>query len=312
MSNFSLTQRAKLWCLNLPRQFNHWYHSGFGRHDFNPNGIDIMSEDWDNLLILDACRYDTFSEVSNLPGTLNRQISRSSTTQEFLRANLGKRDLRDTVYVTATPAIHATENVEPEFHAVIDVWQDHWDSELRVVPPEPVTAAEIAANERYPRKRLLVHYLQPHYPFIGSTGRKYFDNEAVDNPTDKNENEINAKFWDTVGTEINDVSEEIVRKAYRENIELTLPHINNFFDSVDGRTVVTANHGEMLNDRASPIPYRLYGHPPGLYTPELVEIPWHVYSRGSRRKVTAADSTIDDTEINSKVVKDRLRDLAYT
>ena len=31
----------------------------------NPKGIDILSADWDNLIILDACRFDTFEEVAS-------------------------------------------------------------------------------------------------------------------------------------------------------------------------------------------------------------------------------------------------------
>jgi hypothetical protein len=42
METLPLRKRAKLWLLNFPRRLNRWYHSGFGRHQFNPEGIDVM------------------------------------------------------------------------------------------------------------------------------------------------------------------------------------------------------------------------------------------------------------------------------
>jgi len=77
-----------------------------------------------------------------------------------------------------------------------------------------------------------------------------------------------------------------------------------------GKTIVTADHGNMVGERAFPIPFREWGHPRGVYTPELVDVPWLVYERGppddqrgdSRRSRRIAD---DD------VVVERLRDLGY-
>lgn len=309
MSSLPLTKRASLALSKFPLRFNRWYHSGFGRHSFNPNGIDVMAEDWDNLIILDACRYDTFSTVSDLPGTLKRRESRASTTDEFMQANFAERDFRDTVYVTASPSVYVTEGVDPKFHLIVNLWEDEWDPEVRTVRPETVTNRAIEVHKQYPNKRLLVHYLQPHYPFIGPTGRKHFDYTAIDDPSGER-TELDKKFWDTVGTQINNVPEHIVREAYRENLEVTLPYVRELLDTVDGRTIITADHGEMLNDRASPIPYRVYGHPAGLYTPELVEVPWHVYTSGSRRHIVAGERAAD-VDADKEIVEERLRDLGY-
>jgi hypothetical protein len=309
MSSLPLTKRAKLRLSQYPLRLNRWYHSRFGRAEFNPDGTGVMDEDWDTLVILDACRYDTFAALSDLPGDLERRETRGSTTDEFMRANFGTGDFRDTVYVTASPSVHVTEGVAPQFHAIVSLWNDEWDPDLRTVRPEVVTAAAIEANERHPEKRLLVHYLQPHYPFIGPTGREHFDYTAIDDP-ESEESELDEKFWDTVGTRINDVPERIVREAYRENLEVTLPHVRELLETVDGLTVVTADHGEMLNDRAFPIPNRLYGHPAGLYTPELVEVPWHTYRNGSRRRIVAGDRAAD-VDADAETVRERLQDLGY-
>lgn len=56
----------------------------------NASGVNIIDADWDQLLILDACRYDIFSEhAGELPGTLSRRESKASATRQFLEANFG-------------------------------------------------------------------------------------------------------------------------------------------------------------------------------------------------------------------------------
>jgi hypothetical protein len=107
------------------REVNRLYHRRLNGRDYNTDGVDIFAEDWDVLAILDACRYDLFAERVDLPGQLEARESRGSSTVEFLRGNVDGRDLLDTVYVTANPKLaeHA-EEIEAQFHAVVDVWRD--------------------------------------------------------------------------------------------------------------------------------------------------------------------------------------------
>jgi hypothetical protein len=42
-----------------------------------------MQEDWDNLIILDACRYGAFERNNTIPGALEYRFSRGSMTGEF-------------------------------------------------------------------------------------------------------------------------------------------------------------------------------------------------------------------------------------
>ena len=37
-------------------------------------GVHIMREDWDNLIILDACRYDMFEKVNSIKGIINNNL----------------------------------------------------------------------------------------------------------------------------------------------------------------------------------------------------------------------------------------------
>lgn len=268
---------------------------------YNENGVDIFERDWDNLLILDACRYDLFDEAVDLPGTTEAVQSRGSATFEFLRGNFDGRDLLDTVYVTASPMLHRhRDEISVQFHDVVNVWRDEgWNDRYRTVLPETVADATIDAAEQYPNKRLLVHFIQPHYPFIGPTGRDHFDLDRLDFQ------------WKEITTGDLDIPPAVVRRAYEENLEEALPSVERLLFGLDGKTVVTADHGQMFGERLFPIPIREYGHPSGLYTEELVKVPWHVFDRGRRREITtAAPETSPDGE-DDDLARERLQELGY-
>ena len=197
--------------------------------------------------------------------------------------------------------IYDVDPINVSFHKQIDVWQDHWHDEHRTVMPEVVTEAAIDAAERYPDKRLIVHYLQPHAPYVGPTGIERLPTEYLN-------------FWEAFRDGKFDVSLETAKQAYRENLELVLPHVSELLSEFEGRTVVTADHGELLGERDSPIPIRRFGHPSHTDLPALVEVPWFVSESGARRDIVAAppEAGEEDADLDSEVVKNRLRDLGYT
>lgn len=252
------------------RELNKYYYRMRGPDE---DAVDMLEADWDNLIILDACRYDTFAERADLPGELESRTTRSSSTIDFMHRYVDGADLRDTVYVTANPQLHrqGQKGVDADIHEVVDLTQaDYWDDEFRTVRPETVADATLEAHREHPDKRLMVHYIQPHYPFIGETGREHFDLDSLD-------------FWNRVVSGEIDVSDEVLLEAYEENLDLALPSVERLLEELDGKSVVTADHGQMFGERASPIPMRDYGHPTELFTPELVTVPWHVHRSGDRR-----------------------------
>jgi hypothetical protein len=50
-----------------------------------------MEQDWDVLIILDACRYDIFSETVDIDGELTAINSRGSHSEEFCTAHFESR-----------------------------------------------------------------------------------------------------------------------------------------------------------------------------------------------------------------------------
>lgn len=293
----------------VAQEFNRLYHRRLRSWSYNRAGVDVFGRDWDSLLILDACRYDLFERVSDLPGELEAVTSRGSATKEFLRGNLHGREFLDTVYVTASPMLYRLrDSVDTRFHAVVNVWKENgWNEEYRTVMPKTVTDAALSARDRYPNKRLLVHYLQPHYPFIGPIGREHFDLDRLDFE------------WDALLRGDLNVSNEVIWRAYEENLELVLPEVERFLRESAGKTVVTADHGQMFGGRSSPLPMREYGHPLGVYTDELVRVPWLTVRHGDRPSIEAGtpedgreDGERGDGERRDEdLARERLQELGY-
>jgi hypothetical protein len=289
----------------LARKLNQFAHSRFGRWEYNRNGIDIFERDWDNLLLLDALRVDMLDdELFGEP--VETVESRGSGTIEFLRGNVGDRDLTDTVYVTANPQLYRNrDQFDPEFHDVINVWmEDGWDDEYGTVLPETMYERTLEAAEQYPNKRLLVHFIQPHYPFLSSEsgyGHGQMEGESE-----------GFQLWMQVVTgEIGADEIEDVIRDYEENLAVVLPYIEDLLSELGGKTVVTSDHGNLLGERTSPIPVRDWGHPLSLYAEELVSVPWVTFENGERREIVAEVLEKESSQTTDEVVTERLEQLGY-
>jgi hypothetical protein len=47
-----------------------FFHRQAGLRSENTAGIDVFDEDWDTLVVFDACRYDVFEPTSQINGSL--------------------------------------------------------------------------------------------------------------------------------------------------------------------------------------------------------------------------------------------------
>ncbi|WP_199712282.1 MULTISPECIES: hypothetical protein [unclassified Halorubrum] len=301
-----------------------WWRKRFLTHvvgryyELNPPRADpLFDQDWDNVLLLDACRYDLFADVlgdHDLPGTPGKRRSLGSATPEYIRKNFEGKQFHDTVYVTANPYVN-TKLPNDTFHHVVPVWKNGWDNDLKTVPPEAMRDAALEAAERFPNKRLIVHFNQPHVPFIGEVrldGRKVsaIREKALGNERPDPRNRIPTAF-DQLAS--GDRSYEEVHAAYRSNLVRAMPAVTELLDSLEGLTAVTSDHGNAMGERASPFPISVYGHPVGVLIPALTEVPWHTYQNSDRRRITAEEPTNESaSDIVNEDVESRLRQLGYT
>lgn len=286
---------------------------------------DFMAEDWDNLIILDACRYDIFEEVNTLDGELDYRISEGSTSWAFMEQNFVDRELHDTVYVTGNA--HTPKLDDDIFHAIEHVlveplsssgYHDFPENSYAMLP-EDILEAALDAYERFPEKRLIVHFMQPHTPYLGETGCKMYN--QVNNRKDDITVDIGGyagnikltvyQLMNNGAIEFNDAT---LRNAYVENLELVLNHVEELLEKIDGRTVITADHGECLGEK--PLYHertryngKLYGHIPEV-RPELRKVPWLVQDSETRRKVVSEDP-IGRDEVDEDQVQQQLKALGY-
>lgn len=261
------------------------------------DGIDIPSADWDTLIILDACRADLFESVANLDrfNTYKEVISKESSTDEWLNQNFA--DHNDIVYVAGMgqPSKHKPKS----FVELIEPWRD--DDYGSSKDPEIVTEAAIKAHKKYPNKRIIVHYLQPHTPFINNPELIYSsDSSSVyeDEPD---------TVWEALGQGL--VKQQDVWQAYQENLERVLPEVYRLLGDITGRVVVSADHGNLFGERTFPVPVKVHGHPPGIRNKSLVTVPWAV-SEGNRRTIHRG-STESTSEASSREIQEQLRSLGY-
>jgi hypothetical protein len=276
-------------------------------------GIDVMDRDWDNLIILDACRFDYLNEENTISGELRPVTSRGSTSYEFIKNCFMGRELHDTVYVTANPYVE--ELSDDTFYTVENLLINRWDEDLGTVRPNAVVDAAADAHERYPNKKLIVHFMQPHQPYLGPTAREIRDRVGIDGGyyryqcVDTTDTNVPSRSW--FGSVIRgDISHEELGEVYRENLNLALNSAEDLLTRIDGKSVVTADHGELLGERLGRWSHRSYGHTPHCYAPELRVVPW-LETEGSDRRRIVAEDPIGFESLDQERVDDRLRALGY-
>ncbi len=248
----------------------HWWKRELWRYIFEfyykqlrvNNGIYIVDENWDNLIILDACRYDVLAEV--MGRNIEYRISRGSTTLEWVRENFINDMHNDIVYLTANPWVSRV--VGNLFHKTISVWQDGWDEELGTVHPKTTTEYAKEAAKRYPEKRLIIHYMQPHAPYI-------VKNDLPKRP-----------MPDLAKGKLNPLD---VWAVYKKSLEATLPYVYELIENLQGRTVISSDHGELFGTKV--LFFTFVGHQWGLRVPELVKVPWVVFN-SERHTTSSKDS----------------------
>lgn len=233
------------------------------------NGIKVMEYEWDVLIILDACRYDTFRELNTINGELFLVKTAETNTRGWVKANFGKYEKeKDTIYISGNPVIsnHMIKKVigYNPFYYIEDVWKYNWDSEIRTIYPRDMTkiAKEIISKSNFSDKRFIIHYIQPHQPFIK-------DPELCKTPEKGDVKKL--PYINNVYRLMRDgkVSEKRVIRAYKNNLESVLKEVAELANFLtEKKLVITSDHGECHGE------WGIYGHPSGVYINSLTEVPW--------------------------------------
>lgn len=211
---------------------------------------DLFERNWEHLIIIDACRNDLFKQVcAENSGT---EISVGSSTLEYISKTFSKGGFEDIVYVSGNPHFHSSQfenltgrDLETVFHTVFHTYESKWDRDYNTVMPESVITDAKTAVKLFPDKRKVIHFMQPHYPFVDSELSKEGINSRLDNEGDS--------VWRRA--ERGEYTQEEVWEAYKSNLEFVLPKAISLAEDLEGKTLVTSDHGNLVGENS------LYGHP---------------------------------------------------
>jgi len=303
------------------------------------------------LIVLDACRYDYFEEIHGnyFNGDLHRAWSPENRTPYWVPTVWNEK--YDITYISASPWLddHSYEDRETEFrpsehfNKIINVWKTDWNSDFGTVPPEAVTESSLTHLSESRPARTIIHYLQPHRPYIGDEKLlpwkvKTKDlklNEGVDfqlSKTDKNDNYVTGERLyqngitklelDEAGipvesyglhkrAENDDINHKRLDQAYRDNLVRVLISVNKLVSYINCPVVITADHGDHLGGHLDELPQ--YSHP-NVTHPVLREVPWFEIDDNSRGTNQISDynkeASTSDSSGHSKV-NERLAALGY-
>lgn len=282
----------------LNKEYNYRFNNS------KSDAIKVFEEDWDNLIILDGCRYDLFIEAFNQSlYDVEKKISGGSTTMEFLEFNVSECLLDDVVWVSANPWV---SDYTDSIFKVIHVWNKGWNEEYETVMPETMFKYGLNAANEYTDKRIIIHFMQPHFPFLGETSEKLPDHRSITGGGKISTND-DPTVWDHLDKD--NVKKDIIWKCYKENLDIVLPYAQKLIDNLEGRTVLTSDHGNSLGDRGHPIPISIYGHKSTYRIPSLIDVPW-VISEGGRRSIRS-EKIQDVNNGDFENVQERLTKLGY-
>jgi hypothetical protein len=281
------------------------------RWHFDKSGVPILDEDWDTLIIFDCGRYDVFSELIDLSGHLTMKQSLASVTASFVRRNFRAQQAHDLVYLSANPVVGTQENYL-DIHKLVGVWNDDKQSksgqenQRGLTDPQPVVEKSIELHQEYPNKRHIVHLLPPHVPHLLKDGQELSSDSPYRNYEAARAGEVDAST---------------MREVYTENFEYVLNAIQPLLDEIDGKIVLTADHGELLGEGVPRWMKLLhsrwgnqwhkydFGHYGDLDVPELVDVPWFELPTETRREIVSDPPVTNEYDTGN--IEDQLEALGY-
>ena len=284
-------------------------------------GTNVFSFDWDVLLVLDACRVDALRSVSeeySFLNTVDPIWSVGSTSKEWYVNTFSEKDVSDVAlvsgnawtehlfetkpnwkYWTATRGsawhnitaldkiLHRELPDSKDFKTYVPVIGNH-GGDIGTTPlPDEVTDAAIHTGRNTDFDRMIVHYMQPHEPYI-------HERTGNDLPS------IHKSPFQYLRSD--DATFEEVYEGYLGNLRAVLDSVERLQQNLDAATVaITADHGELFGE------WGMYTHPAAFPHPKLRKVPW-VTTEASDTGESSVEGlrTIPDVK-----TEDRLQDLGY-
>lgn len=193
-------------------------------------------------------------------------------------------------------------NAKNKFVEIKEPWITEWNPEHNTVTPQDLKNYVIGHKDEIEERKTIIHFIQPHRPFINNPDskisqwgtRKKLQNEEEESKGSESLIEFVFKktcviwkpifdrlskrhksiFRDTFGLGgryrrfYNKRGSENVEEFYEKDLELALREIAELIEELEGKIVITSDHGESWGENYE------YGHPIGSNNPVLLEVPW--------------------------------------
>lgn len=182
---------------------------------------------------------------------------------------------------------------------VFNIWKTGWDDDLRTVPPWSLATSFWNHHNTVERAdKTVLHYMQPHAPYLSrGKGQKLKQIQKGIRKQKEREDGCGGGALSSLGNTIRPKMEnilegiELAQKAglwleldpldlvkngtreaalelYEENLRIALEAVAELIPELDGRVVVTADHGEAFGEKG------VWEHHIETHIPPLMEVPW--------------------------------------
>ncbi|MDZ7730950.1 MAG: hypothetical protein U5K37_08625 [Natrialbaceae archaeon] len=218
------------------------------------SATNIYQREWDVLILLDCARVDMLESLTDeFPfihpvGTHHTPGTDSAEWMETTFVSKYEDDIKNTVYITANPNSenHLSENI---FERLEEVWRYSWDDDHGTVLPRSVTDQAITISRDFNPEKMIIHYMQPHPPFIP---RPEID-AARNTASNKETAGMNLKsLHQEAGYSLDELWE-----AHMENLNYVLKDIQDVLltNLNADKVVISADHGQAFGEQ------NVFGHP---------------------------------------------------
>ena len=216
------------------------------------DGVNVYEKDWDLLILLDAMRTDLLDEVISRTEVgkwlgdrteIKTVSGKSSGWMERTFTAAPEAELAQTAYITGNPhtewLVENTSVEAEDFGRFEELWRWAWDEEQGTVLPRPLTDRGIAAGRDGGFERIIVHYMQPHFP-------------SIPKPVGSEISLSDPSWSESAWEQLKDgrIDFETVWSSYRANLLYVLQDVKVLFENIDADVaVVSSDHGNAIGER---------------------------------------------------------------
>lgn len=292
-------------------------------------GTNVFSREWDVLILLDTCRVDALQKVApeyDFLSDIGSMWSVGGRSPEWIAKTFVeeyRETIRNTAYLSAN--VFSQQILKERHHESVsrsdvnlaysmlrsiptveasELGQFEYLYEYEPVdekgpighknggtPPRYVTDRGIAVNRDHDFDRIILHYLQPHPPYVAN---------AVDSGRELKQHE--SDWWGYLA-ETGDY--ETIWETYLDELRYVLEDVKILLNNIDAESVaISADHGESFGE------YWEFGHRTGSINPNVRVVPWVETTAKDTGSYSTSIAPSFDTESDDSVDA-RLEALGY-